>query len=49
MRRGEDETVALEWRPQGKMPKERPRKRWIDEEDLKTVGVEDWRQLVPDR
>jgi len=53
MRRGEDETVrvALEWKPQEKRPRRRPRKRWIDmvEEDLKTLGVEDWREAVQDR
>jgi len=53
MRRGEDETVrvVLEWKPQGKSPRGRPRKRWIDvvEEDLKTLGVEDWRKAVQNR
>uniref|UniRef100_A0A2S2P2T1 Endonuclease-reverse transcriptase n=1 Tax=Schizaphis graminum TaxID=13262 RepID=A0A2S2P2T1_SCHGA len=53
MRRGENETVrvALEWKPKGKRPKGRPRKRWIDvvEEDLKILGVEDWRGIVQDR
>jgi len=40
--------AALEWRPQGKRPRGKPRKRWIDvvEEDLKTLGVEDWREIV---
>jgi len=27
MRRGENETVELEWKPQGKRPRGRPRKR----------------------
>lgn len=53
MRRGENEAarVALEWRPQGKIHRGRPRKRWIDmvEENLKTLGVEDWREAVQDR
>jgi len=31
--------------------KKRTRKRWIDvvEEDLKTLGVEDWREIVQNR
>jgi sorting nexin-29 len=53
MRRGENETVrvALEWKPQGKRPRGRPRKRWIDvvEKDLKSLGIEDWREVVQDR
>jgi len=53
MRRGENEAVrvALEWKPKGKIPRGRPRKRWIDvvEEDLKTLGVEDWRGIIQDR
>jgi len=41
----------LEWKPQGKIPRGRPRKRWIDvvEEDLKILGVEDWRETAQDR
>jgi hypothetical protein len=53
MRRGENETVrvALEWKPQGNRPRGRPRKRWIDvvEKDLKSLGIEDWREVVQDR
>jgi len=53
MRRGENGTVreALEWKLQEKKPRERPMKRWIDvvEEDLKILGVEDWREAVQDR
>lgn len=40
-RRGDNEAVrvVLEWRPQGKTPRRRLRKRWVDvvEEDLKTL------------
>ncbi|KAF0759781.1 neurotrimin-like [Aphis craccivora] len=48
MRKRENEIVrmALEWKPTGKRPRGRPRKRWIDvveEEDLKILGVENWR------
>lgn len=53
MRRGENEAVRvpLEWKPKGKRPRRRPRKRWINvvEEDLKTLGVKDWRGIIQDR
>ncbi|VVC43236.1 Hypothetical protein CINCED_3A011484 [Cinara cedri] len=53
MRKGENKTVraALVWTPEWKRPRGRPRKRWIDvvEEDLKTLGVENWREIVQDR
>jgi len=53
MRRREHEVVraALEWKPIGKRPRGRPRKRWIDvvEEDLKILGVENWRETAQDR
>jgi len=52
MRRRKNEAVrvALEWRPQGKRPRGRPKKRWIDVvEDLKPFEVEDWREVVKDR
>jgi hypothetical protein len=42
MRRNEEETVRtmLEWRPMGKRPRGRPRKRWLDTvEDLKEIEV----------
>jgi len=43
--------VALEWKPKGKRPRGRPRKRWIDgvAEDLKEMGIEDWRVIAQDR
>eukprot|EP00102_Acyrthosiphon_pisum_P010115 XP_008178283.1 PREDICTED: zinc finger BED domain-containing protein 5-like [Acyrthosiphon pisum] len=53
MRRRENEIVrvTLEWKPIGKRPRGRPRKRWIDvvEEDLKILGVDNWRETVQDR
>ncbi|KAL4113770.1 hypothetical protein QTP88_017351 [Uroleucon formosanum] len=53
MRRSEEETIraVIEWQPEGKRPRGRPRKRWLDiiEEDLKTVGVEEWKEIIQDR
>jgi len=53
MRRSEEETVraVIEWQPEGKRPRGRPRKRWLDiiEEDLKTVGVKEWKEIIQDR
>lgn len=43
--------VALEWKPHGKRPRGRLQKRWINviEEDLKIIGVEDWRDTAQNR
>jgi len=53
MRREENGTVreALERKPHGKIPGERPGKRciYVVEEDLKTLGVENRRELVQGR
>jgi hypothetical protein len=52
MRKGKEETVraVLEWRPMGKRPRGRPRKRWLDTvEDLKKIGVREWRTSVSNR
>jgi len=54
MRRQENEVVrvALEWKPQVKRPRGRPRKRWLDvveEEDLKILGVDNWKETAQDR
>ncbi|KAF0770861.1 Reverse transcriptase domain-containing protein [Aphis craccivora] len=43
--------VAFEWKPKGKRPRGHSRKRWIDgvAEDLKEMGIEDWRVIAQDR
>lgn len=53
MRRSEEETIraVMEWKPEGKRPRGRPRKRWLDvgAEDLKTPTVQEWKKIVQDR
>jgi hypothetical protein len=53
MHRNEEKTVrmVLEERPTGKRPRGWPRKRWLDkvEEDLKKIGVREWRTTVHNR
>jgi hypothetical protein len=43
--------TVLSWKPMAKRPRERLRKRWMDvvEEDLKRIGVNDWRNIIHDR
>jgi len=45
IRREENDLLraAFEWKPQGKRPRGRPRKRWINgvAENLKSIGIED--------
>ncbi|KAL4112236.1 hypothetical protein QTP88_016061 [Uroleucon formosanum] len=43
--------VVLEWKPTGKRPRGRPRKRWLDvvKKDLYRIGVQDWKELAQDR
>lgn len=47
MRRGESKAVraAIENQPSGKIPRGRPRKRWVDGvcQDLRKLDIEDWR------
>ncbi|VVC24148.1 Hypothetical protein CINCED_3A003752 [Cinara cedri] len=42
--------TVMSWKPTGKRPRERPRKRWMDvvEEDLKRIGIDDWRNIIHD-
>lgn len=51
--RGSDDKInkrVLSWKPTGKRPRGRPRKRWIDAvEGLNRIGVNDWRNIVLDR
>lgn len=54
MRWSYEETVAavVEWKPEGKIARGRPRKiLWLDvvEEDLKGLGVQEWKEVVQDR
>ncbi|KAL4090324.1 hypothetical protein QTP88_025183 [Uroleucon formosanum] len=53
LRREENDPVrdAFEWKPMGIRPRGRPKKRWIDgvAEDLKEMGIEDWRVIAQDR
>lgn len=49
--RGSDDRIVktvLSWKSTGKRPRGRPRKRWLDE-DLKRIGVNDWRNLIHNR
>jgi len=43
--------VVLEWKPTGKRPRGRPRKRWLDvvEEDLNRMKVQEWTEQARDR
>jgi hypothetical protein len=53
MRRNKDALtkVALNWKPEGRRPRGRPRKRWMDvvEKDLEDLGAQNWREIVQDR
>ncbi|KAE9523129.1 hypothetical protein AGLY_016470 [Aphis glycines] len=53
MRRSEDDIsrTILNWKPMGKRPRGRPRKRWLDvvEEDQERLRVQEWREVVQDR
>jgi hypothetical protein len=42
---------VIEWKLEGKRPRNRPRKRWLDivEEDLKAVGVQEWKEIIQDQ
>lgn len=52
MRRGENEPLraALEWVLQGKRPRGRPRKIWLDgAEKLLRMAIKNWREITHDR
>ncbi|KAL4147798.1 hypothetical protein QTP88_002147 [Uroleucon formosanum] len=53
MRRNTDALikVALNWKPEGRRPRGRPWKRWVDvvEKDLEDLGAQNWREIVQDR
>jgi hypothetical protein len=53
MQRNEDDIsrTILNWKPMGKRPRERFRKRWLDvvEEELERFEIQKWRELVEDR
>lgn len=43
--------AVLEWKPTRKRPREWPKKRRLDamEEELKKIGIQEWRMLVQNR
>jgi len=42
---------VLEWKPNGRRTRGRPRKRWIEdvEEDIQRMGIRGWRKLCKER
>lgn len=48
-RRNEQKIIraVIDWKPEGKRPRGRTRKRWLDivEKDLKALGVQEWKDL----
>jgi len=53
MRRDESKAVraVIQYQSSGKRPRGRPRKRWFDgvNQDLRTLDVEDWKDIIQDR
>lgn len=50
IRRSGKETVRkiMEWKLEGKRPRGRPRKRWLNVIDLKVLGLKEWKDVVQD-
>jgi hypothetical protein len=53
MRRSDSEYLkaTVEWKPTGKRPRGRPKKRWIDgiKQDLEKLGIPNWEEKVQNR
>jgi hypothetical protein len=53
MRRSNSEYLktTAEWKPIGKRPIGRPKKRWIDgvKQDLEKLGIPNWREKIQNR
>lgn len=53
MRRNTDTLtkIVLNWKPEGRRPRGRPWKRWMDvvEKVLEDLGAQNWKEIVQDR
>jgi len=43
--------IVLNWKSEGKKPRGRPRKIWMDvvEKDLEDLGTQNWSKMIQDR